>query len=218
MKLASLSFADGEMIPERYAFGRIDPQSRVALADNFNPQFSWSDAPEGTRSFALLCHDPDVPSQPDDVNQDGREVSASLPRVDFFHWVLVDIAAERREIDEGAYSSGITPRGKGGPLAPNDERQGLNDFTGWFAADRDMSGDYFGYDGPCPPWNDALVHRYVFTLYALDVAKLDVQGKFTGADVLRAMQGHVLAQSSVTGIYTLNPALAPRQIGATSVS
>ncbi|AZR95435.1 phospholipid-binding protein [Bordetella trematum] len=218
MKLASLSFADGEMIPERYAFGRIDPQSRVALADNFNPQFSWSDAPEGTRSFALLCHDPDVPSQPDDVNQDGREVPASLPRVDFFHWVLVDIAAERREIDEGAYSSGITPRGKGGPLAPNDERQGLNDFTGWFAADRDMSGDYFGYDGPCPPWNDALVHRYVFTLYALDVAKLDVQGKFTGADVLRAMQGHVLAQSSVTGIYTLNPALAPRQIGATSVS
>ncbi|MGE8601870.1 YbhB/YbcL family Raf kinase inhibitor-like protein [Bordetella trematum] len=218
MKLASLSFADGEMIPERYAFGRIDPQSRVALADNFNPQFSWSDAPEGTRSFALLCHDPDVPSQPDDVNQDGREVPASLPRVDFFHWVLIDIAAERREIDEGAYSSGITPRGKGGPLAPNDERQGLNDFTGWFAADRDMSGDYFGYDGPCPPWNDALVHRYVFTLYALDVAKLDVQGKFTGADVLRAMQGHVLAQSSVTGIYTLNPALAPRQIGATSVS
>lgn len=218
MKLASLSFADGEMIPERYAFGRIDPQSRVALADNFNPQFSWSDAPEGTRSFALLCHDPDVPSQPDDVNQDGREVPASLPRVDFFHWVLVDIAAKRREIDEGAYSSGITPRGKGGPLAPNDERQGLNDFTGWFAADRDMSGDYFGYDGPCPPWNDALVHRYVFTLYALDVAKLDVQGKFTGADVLRAMQGHVLAQSSVTGIYTLNPALAPRQIGATSVS
>ncbi|WP_419204531.1 YbhB/YbcL family Raf kinase inhibitor-like protein [Bordetella trematum] len=218
MKLASLSFADGEMIPERYAFGRIDPQSRVALADNFNPQFSWSDAPEGTRSFALLCHDPDVPSQPDDVNQDGREVPASLPRVDFFHWVLVDIAAERREIDEGAYSSGITPRGKGGPLAPNDERQGLNDFTGWFAADRDMSGDYFGYDGPCPPWNDALVHRYVFTLYALDVAKLDVQGKFTDADVLRAMQGHVLAQSSVTGIYTLNPALAPRQIGATSVS
>ncbi|AUL48486.1 phospholipid-binding protein [Bordetella trematum] len=218
MKLASLSFADGEMIPERYAFGRIDPQSRVALADNFNPQFSWSDAPEGTRSFALLCHDPDVPSQPDDVNQDGREVPASLPRVDFFHWVLIDIAAERREIDEGVYSSGITPRGKGGPLAPNDERQGLNDFTGWFAADRDMSGDYFGYDGPCPPWNDALVHRYVFTLYALDVAKLDVQGKFTGADVLRAMQGHVLAQSSVTGIYTLNPALAPRQIGATSVS
>ena len=43
-----------------------------------------------------------------------------------------------------------------------------------------MSGDYFGYDGPCPPWNDALVHRYVFTLYALDVATLGLQGPFTG--------------------------------------
>ena len=42
-----------------------------------------------------------------------------------------------------------------------------------------MSGDYFGYDGPCPPWNDALVHRYVFTLYALDVATLGLQGPFT---------------------------------------
>ncbi len=218
MKLASLSFADNESIPERYAFGRIDPQSRIALADNFNPQFSWDDVPEGTKSFALLCHDPDVPSKPDDVNQDGREVPASLPRVDFFHWVLIDLAPELREIQEGAFSSGITPRGKGGPLAPNEARQGLNDYTGWFAADRDMSGDYFGYDGPCPPWNDAIVHRYVFTLYALDVAKLDVQGKFTGADVLKAMQGHVLAQAAITGSYTLNPALAPRRIGDTSAS
>ena len=32
-----------------------------------------------------------------------------------------------------------------------------------------MSGDYFGYDGPCPPWNDSIVHHYVFTVYALDV-------------------------------------------------
>lgn len=218
MKLASLSFADSESIPERYAFARIDPQSHVALADNFNPQFSWSEVPEGTRSFVLLCVDPDVPSKPDDVNQEGREISSTLPRLDFFHWVLIDIAADRREIAEGAYSSSITPRGKGGPLAPNEERQGLNDYTGWFAADRDMSGDYFGYDGACPPWNDAIVHRYVFTLYALDVPTLDVQGKFTGADVLRAMQGHVLAQASLTGIYTLNPALAPRQIGPTTIS
>ena len=216
MKLASLSFADNESIPERYAFGRIDPQSRIALADNFNPQFSWDDVPEGTKSFALLCHDPDVPSKPDDVNQDGREVPASLPRVDFFHWVLIDLSPELREIQEGAFSNGITPRGKGGPLAPNEARQGLNDYTGWFAADRDMSGDYFGYDGPCPPWNDAIVHHYVFTLYALDVAKLDVQGKFTGPDVLKAMQGHVLAQASVTGTYTLNPAGAPRLRGPTA--
>lgn len=68
---------------------------------------------------------------------------ADLPRVDFFHWVLVDLAADMREIQEGAFSDGITPRGKGGPLAPNNARQGVNDYTGWFAADRDMNGDYF---------------------------------------------------------------------------
>ncbi|MBO1111286.1 YbhB/YbcL family Raf kinase inhibitor-like protein [Bordetella petrii] len=216
MKLSSLSFSDNESIPDRYAFGKIDPQSHVALAENFNPQFSWDDVPEGTRSFALICHDPDVPSKPDDVNQEGRQVPADLPRVDFFHWVLIDLSADKRDIGEGDFSSGITPRGKGGPLASGDARQGINDYTSWFAADRDMSGDYFGYDGPCPPWNDALPHRYVFTLYALDVPKLAVQGNFGGNDVLKALQGHVLAQASITGVYTLNPDLAPKQIGDTS--
>jgi len=214
MKLSSLSFSDQEAIPERYAFGKIDPQSHVSLADNFNPQFSWDDVPAGAKSFALICHDPDVPSKPDDVNQEGRVVPADLPRVDFFHWVLVDLPANLAEIEEGTFSSGITPRGKGGPLAALNARQGVNDYTGWFAGDRDMSGDYFGYDGPCPPWNDAIVHRYVFTLYALDVETLPVQGAFKGVDVLSAMQGHVLAQDSVTGIYTLNPDLAPTQIAA----
>jgi hypothetical protein len=218
MQLFSLSFSDQESIPERYAFGKIEPQSHVALADNYNPQFSWGDVPASTRSFALICHDPDVPSRPDDVNQEGRTVSASLPRIDFFHWVLVDLPADLREIDEGAFSSGVTPRGKGGPLAPLGAMQGINDYTAWFAADRDMNGDYFGYDGPCPPWNDEIPHRYIFTLYALDVQSLNLQGAFKGADALAAMRGHVLAQASLTGLYTLNPALAPTQIGATSAS
>ena len=60
---------------------------------------------------------------------------------------------------------------------------------------------------PCPPWNDAIVHHYVFTLYALDTARLDVAPRFTGADVVRAIQGHVLAQATVTGRYSLNPAV-----------
>lgn len=209
MKLTSISFVDQLFMSERNAFGKVDGSSHVALAGNANPQLAWSEAPKGTQSFAVICHDPDVPSKPDDVNQEDREVPVDLPRVDFFHWVLVDIAPGVTEIAEGEYSSGITPRGKGGPLAPNDTRQGVNDYTNWFAADRDMNGDYFGYDGPCPPWNDSIVHRYIFTLYALDIAEVPVEGTFTGADVLKAIQGHILAQSSITGLYTLNPRLLP---------
>jgi len=205
MNLTSHSFSDGNAIPARYAFGKIDPQTHIALSENRNPHLAWDDVPAGTQSFVLLCHDPDVPSQPDDVNQEGRSVPASLPRVDFYHWVLIELPAESRDIEDGAYSSGITPRGKAGPLTPQGARQGVNDYTQWFAGDNDMRGDYFGYDGPCPPWNDTIPHRYVFTLYALDVANLPLDGAFTGADVTRAMQGHVLAQASLTGVYSLNP-------------
>lgn len=210
MKLFSESIVDQGMIPERYAFAKMDPQSasRVALAGNVNPHLAWTDAPSGTQSFVVICHDPDVPSQPDDVNQPDREISESLPRVDFYHWVLIDIAPTTDHIAEGAYSNGITPRGKAGPLALDGTRQGLNDYTAWFANDHDMNGDYFGYDGPCPPWNDALIHRYIFTVYALDISEVDVQGRFTGSDVLDAINGHVLAKTSFTGLYTLNPRLA----------
>jgi len=71
-----------------------------------------------------------------------------------------------------------------------------------------MEGDYFGYDGPCPPWNDSIVHHYVFTVYALDVAQLPLAGKFGGAEARKATEGHVLASAAITGTYTLNPRLA----------
>ena len=155
----------------------------------------------------MVCHDPDVPSRGDDVNQEGREVPASLPRVDFFHWLLLDIPAATTEIAAGAQSDGVTPRGKSGPAAPGGLRHGINDNTGWFAGDEQMKGDYYGYDGPCPPWNDEIVHHYVFTLYALDVARCAVEGRFTGQDVRAAIAGHVLGEAKLTGTYTLNPAL-----------
>jgi Raf kinase inhibitor-like YbhB/YbcL family protein len=207
MRLATTAFADGGWIPAEFAFGRIDPASHVALAPNRNPDFTWSEVPDATRSFALLCVDPDVPSQGDDVNQEGREVPAALARVDFFHWVLVNIAAHRRSIARGEFADGVTARGKPGPAAPGGTRQGINDYTGWFAGDAAMAGDYYGYDGPCPPWNDARMHHYRFTLYALDVASLPLDGAFGGADARRAIAGHVLAEAAVTGRYTLNPRL-----------
>ena len=93
MKLTSSSFNDGQKIPGDYSFCIPDRAHRVCLGENRNPQLSWSGTPAGTRPFALICHDPDVPSKGDDVNQDGRSVPASLPRVDFFHWVLIDLPA-----------------------------------------------------------------------------------------------------------------------------
>jgi len=137
----------------------------------------------------------------------GREAPASLPRVDFFHWLLLDIPASTREIAAGSQSSGVTPRGKPGPAAPDGLRHGVNDYTNWFATDADMAGVYYGYDGPCPPWNDALMHRYIFTLHALDVARLETHGDLTGAGIRAALTGHVLAETRLTGVYRLNPRL-----------
>jgi len=208
MRLTTTAFADQGWIPHEFAFGRPHPTSHVELSRNRNPDFAWADAPAGTRSFALLCVDPDVPSRGDDVNQAGKVVPASLPRVDFHHWALVDLPASHASIARGEHADGVVARGKPGPAAKHGARHGINDYTAWFAGDAAMAGDYHGYDGPCPPWNDAIVHRYVFTLYALDVPTLALPGRFTGADVLRAMEGHVLAQASVTGRYALNPSVA----------
>jgi len=205
VRLSSSSFADGGVIPAEFAFCAPDPKSHATLSKNRNPNLTWSELPKGTKSIAVTCHDPDVPSRGDDVNQEGRVVRASLARVDFFHWVLVDLPADARVVEAGEFSSSVTPHGKPGPQAPRGARQGVNDYTGWFASDASMSGDYYGYDGPCPPWNDEIPHRYVFTLYALDVAQLGVNGTFRGPDVLNAMKGHVLEEAKLTGMYSLNP-------------
>ena len=210
MKLWSDSWANGDRIAERYAAGRLEAAGGVGFASNCNPHLAWTDLPPGTRSLVLICHDFDVPSRGDDVNQPDREIPSDLPRVDFFHWVLVDLPPTLGQIAEGEYSRGFTPRGKPGPLAAHGARQGLNDYTGWFAGDPDMRGDYGGYDGPCPPWNDERLHHYHFTLYALDVANLGLSGSFGGTEALAAMRGHILAQATWIGTYTLNPALTPR--------
>jgi Raf kinase inhibitor-like YbhB/YbcL family protein len=101
----------------------------------------------------------------------------------------------------------VTPRGKPGPQAAHTSQQGVNNYTDWFAGDNDMRGDYYGYDGPCPPWNDEILHHYVFTVFALDIEKLPLSGKFGGPEVRAALQGHILAEAKITGTYTLNSAL-----------
>ena len=205
MQISSDSFKNGERIPARCAFGKPNPETHVELSDNKNPHLAWSGVPAGTKSLVLICHDVDVPSKPDHVNTEGVTVPASLPRVDFYHWVLVDLAPNSAPIAEGEFSNGITPKGKAGPEGPRGTRQGVNDYTQWFAGDTGMAGNYFGYDGPCPPWNDEIIHHYHFTLYATDLEKCPVQGTFTGPDVLSAIAGHVLATASLVGTYAIYP-------------
>lgn len=203
MKLTITGWADGDPIPPKFAFGRIPDEGRFALSDNINPQIAWTDVPAGTRSFALICHDPDVPSVGDDVNQEGKTVPADLPRVDFFHWVLTDIPVDLREIAEGEACQGVTAGGKPPGTRPYG-RAGANSYTQWFAGDGEMGGVYADYDGPCPPWNDALVHRYIFTLYALNAPTLDLEEGFDGPAALHAIEKHALASARWSGTYTMN--------------
>jgi hypothetical protein len=200
MRIWSDSFENGKRIPAEFAMGRPD-----GFAPNRNPHLAWDEVPEGTRSFALLCIDPDAPTVPETVGRDDLEIPVDQPRTEFVHWVMIDVAAEVREIVAGSCSDAITPKGKQNPPGPAGSRQGLNDYTGWFAGNADMGGDYFGYDGPYPPFNDLRLHRYFFRLFALDVEKLPLPQRFTAADVLRAMHQHVLAEATIHGKYALNP-------------
>lgn len=205
MKLTSTSFQHDQPIPEQFAFGAPDRHLHVRLAANHNPQLAWTDAPAQTRSFALICVDVDAPTRPDDVNQEGRVVPSNLPRADFYHWVMVDIPPTTSGIAAGECSDGIVAGGKRQLPGPRGSRQGVNDYTGWFANDPDMAGTYRGYDGPCPPWNDMRRHRYHFTLYALSCEQAPVEGDFTGPQTLEAIRPFVLAEARITGTYAINP-------------
>ena len=199
MRIRSDSFENGKPLAAEFAMGRAD-----GFAANRNPHLAWDGVPEGTKSFALLCIDADAPTVAETVGRDDLEIPVEQPRGDFIHWAMVDIAAESRVIAAGSCSDGISAKGKQNPPGPPGSRQGLNDYTGWFAGDAGMGGDYFGYDGPYPPFNDLRTHRYFFRLFALDVDKLAVPERFTASDVFRAMHGHVLAEALVHGTYSLN--------------
>ena len=86
-KVTSNSFADGDylgaahILSEDYGFG--------CAGGNASPHLAWTDPPEGTESFAVMCYDPDAPTGSG-----------------FWHWVAVNIPADVRELAEGAGSAG----------------------------------------------------------------------------------------------------------------
>ena len=202
MRLWSDSFENARPIPAEFAMGQPD-----GFAPNRNPHLAWSDVPDGTRSFALLCIDPDAPTVPETVGRDDVQITVEQPRAHFIHWAMADIGPDVRVIAAGSCSDGVTARGKRQPAGPAGARQGLNDYTGWFEGNDDMAGQWRGYDGPFPPPNDLRLHRYFFRVFALDVPTLPLPERFTAADVQAAMHGHVLAEATIYGTYSLNPAV-----------
>lgn len=198
MKIHSNSFEHGQPIPAEFAMGTPE-----GFGGNRNPQLAWEDVPAGTKSFALLCIDTDAPTDGALVADADTPIPVAHPRGEFVHWAVAGIPADVREIPAVSCSDGITKQGKDAGVDAGG-RRGLNDYTGWFAGDAAMGGQYFGYDGPYPPAHDLRVHRYFFRLFALDIETLALPEVFTTGDVFKAMHSHVLAEAATYGTYTLN--------------
>lgn len=149
VKLISSVFKEGETIPVKHTCDGKD----------VSPPLSWSGAPEGTKSFALICDDPDAPM--------GTWV----------HWVIYNIPDSVTSLPEGV------PTNKS---VMGDALQGITDFR------------RIGYGGPCPPGG---THRYYFKIYALDTI-LDLPAGATKGELLKAMEGHILAEGQLMGRYS----------------
>jgi Raf kinase inhibitor-like YbhB/YbcL family protein len=171
---------------------------------NISPSVSWSRGPSATRSYALIMTDLDVPKDLSSINKPGVTLTAETPRVPFIHWVLIDIPPTTTHLRRGEESSGFVL--KGNPIGPTAHGvRGANVYTYYYPKDSPLAGPRGGYDGPCPPHNDVVAHRYVTRVYALDVPSLGLQGLFFGEDALRAMQGHVLATGEAEAVYSAMP-------------
>jgi Raf kinase inhibitor-like YbhB/YbcL family protein len=150
LSVRSTAFDEGGRVPKQYTCDGAD----------VSPPLDWGGAPQKTRTFALVCNDPDA------------------PRGDWVHWVIFDLPAGAKGLPANAGPQGREKLAGSGT-------QGRNDFG------------KIGYNGPCPPGGS---HRYVFRLYALD-AELSLAPGATRAELVKAMQGHILAQAQLTGTY-----------------
>ncbi|MBX9575969.1 MAG: YbhB/YbcL family Raf kinase inhibitor-like protein [Caulobacteraceae bacterium] len=146
--VTSNDFTDGATLPD----------AQVYAKGNRSPHLAWSGAPEGTKSFAITCFDPDAPTGSG-----------------FWHWTVANIPADVTEIAAG------------GPIP-----------TGAVEGRMDFGQPSFG--GAAPPAGHG-PHRYIFTVFAVDVEKLDVTPENSGAIFGFNLHFHTLAKASITGIY-----------------
>ena len=115
IQLSSTAFENGGAIPKKY----------TGEGDAVSPQLKWQNIPEGTKSFAVLCHDPDAPL-----------ISAS-GAYGFVHWSIYNIPGNATELTENCdnYTVGINDFGNkhyGGPMPP--EGHGLHRYYFWILA------------------------------------------------------------------------------------
>jgi len=149
MKLTSENFTSNTTILEKF----------TCDGENISPALTWVNSPDGIKSFALICDDPDAPGGT------------------FVHWIIFNIPGSSTRLYEN-----VPHQNK----LQDSTLQGTNDF-----------GE-IGYGGPCPP--SGKIHHYHFTLYALD-CMLDVPAGVTKSKVVNAMQGHILDQAELVGLY-----------------
>ena len=143
------------------ADGAVLPDAQVYAKGNASPHLSWSGAPEGTKSFAITCYDPDAPTGSG-----------------FWHWTVANIPADVTELRRGASPHGL----------PANAVEGRTDFG------------TAGFGGAAPPAGHG-PHRYIFTLFAVDVARLDVTPDDSGAVFGFNLHFHTLARASITATY-----------------
>jgi Raf kinase inhibitor-like YbhB/YbcL family protein len=199
------SIKNGDTLANKFAFCAPAAKDHTTPGGDINPSISWSKGPRGTKSYAIILYDPQSPAEHREMmNKDGVTMGADIKRHNFYHWVLVDIPSDVTSIKEGADSNARVVHGK--PATATVGVKGLNDYTKVTASNDAMKGQYYGYDGPCPPWNDDLVHNYHFTVYALSVPSLNLPKDFDAEAAQDAMKGKILAQGEAVGLYTQNPA------------
>lgn len=133
--------------------------------ENVSPALAWKAPPAGTKSFALLVHDPDAPTG----------------GAGWWHWVVYNLPAGTAALSQGAGSA------DGGKL-PAGAVQQKTDFG---AA---------GWGGPCPPPGDK-PHRYVFTVYALKVEKLDIPEGASASLVGFMVNANAIGKATLVGKY-----------------
>ena len=159
-RLSSADFAPGATLGDEHAYNGMG-----CSGGNVSPELHWSGAPPGTKSYALLLHDPDAPTG----------------GAGWWHWIAHDIPAQATRLAKGAGNTDGSAMPEGAKSVPNDYGTP-------------------GYGGPCPPEGDK-PHRYIFTLYALKVEKLDLPQGAHAPVVGFVVNANAIGRTSLTGMY-----------------